>query len=251
MVLWICTVLHRKSMKHAIYPVLLAAGFAAGYGVSLMREVGTAEGETRRGSGFAARTVAESRRQEARPAVQAEPGEEQGFEEAVSPEEMAKLATVPAAIVEEVRDENGLTVDEVHEKFRHEHPDEYAEVMKAKADREAARRNARCRRLDFLGDIDLQYVAEDDREVHSEYVEAMMVREEMREAIKEARARGEEVCPELRKRMQAAAEIVQRKSSAERTALFGAVARSLGVPESKIPEMTSLVAEIISVTDSR
>lgn len=173
------------------------------------------------------------------------------IEEAITPEEAAELRRVPAPVVEEVRDENGLTAEEAAAKFAREHPEESAARMKAQEDRLAARLAAREQRLEFLRGIDSRYIAEDRREAHAAYLEALAEREDASAELREARAKGNDVQPELRARLGAASALIRAKSAEEREILLGAAARSVGVEEKSIAEFTALATEIISATADR
>ena len=151
------------------------------------------------------------------------------FAEAISVEEFRRQQEAPAPTVEEVKGEDGLTVDERLERFRREHPDEFAALQRRRESIRAARKAAADNRQDFLDSVDVTYLTEEQRKTHVAYADALAARQEARERMAAARRTGAAVSDADRAQLQAAERVIREQGSAERAALFEAAARSVGV----------------------
>lgn len=211
-----------------------AAGLVIGAGaVLLFRDPAPATGVRAGESGKIA---------EARPA-------EPAYEEAVPREEFDRGKGGQAeSSVEEVRGEDGLTVSEVQERFKREQPAQWHSIAKERARRDADRRASNVRRREFLEDIDVSFLKEDQREVHRRFTAAFAERIACRDEINALRAKGESPPPESRGRFSAAERTISGNSAAERRILFEAVGRSVGVDEAELREFSTLLSDIVDVT---
>ena len=151
------------------------------------------------------------------------------FAEAVSAEEFRRQqGPAEAATVEEVKGEDGLTVDERMEKFKRERPDEFAALQRRRESIRVARKAAAANRQEFLDSIDLSLLTEGQRKTHVAYADALAARQEARERLAAARRTGAAVSDADRAQLQAAERVIREQGEAERAALFEAAARSVG-----------------------
>lgn len=162
------------------------------------------------------------------------PGEEviaePQFAEAVSEEEFRRQqGPEQTATVEEVKGEDGLTIDERMEKFKRERPDEFAALQRRRESIRKARKAAADERLNFLDSIDTSFLTEEQRKTHVVYADALAARQEARERMAAARRTGVAVSDADRARLQAAERVIREQGEAERAALFEAAARSVGI----------------------
>ena len=152
------------------------------------------------------------------------------FAEAVSAEEFRRQQDpAGAATVEEVKGEDGLTVDERLERFRRERPDEFAALQRRRESIRAARQTAADNRQNFLDSIDLSFLTEEQRKTHVAYADALAARRAARERMAAARRTGAAVSDADRAQLEAAERVIREQGEAERAALFEAAARSVGV----------------------
>ena len=205
---------------------LFCAGGACGW---LMRGGGSGTGET---------PVLPDKTVDSRPASNErgvrssdeESAAEPQFTEAISSKEFRRQQRpAEAATVEEVKGEDGLTVDERMEKFRRERPDEFAALQRRRESIRAARKAAAADRQDFLDSIDVSYLTEEQRKTHVAYADALAARQEARERMAAARRTGAAISDEDRAQLQAAERVIREQGEAERAALVEATARSVGV----------------------
>ena len=171
------------------------------------------------------------------------------FAEAVSAAEFRRQQEAPAATVEEVKGEDGLTVDERMEKFKREHPDEFAALQRRRESIRAARKAAADNRQDFLDSIDVSYLTEEQRKTHIAYTDALAARQEARERMAAARRMGAAVSDADRAQLQAAERVIREQGEAERAALFEAAARSVGVEGAEdLKRFRETISAIFEVT---
>ena len=156
------------------------------------------------------------------------------FTEAISAEEFRRQQRLAAtATVEEVKDEDGLTVDERMEKFKRERPDEFAALQRRRESIRAARKAAADDRQEFLDSIDLSFLTEEQRKTHVAYADALAARQEARERMTAARRTGAAVSDADRAQLQAAERVIREQGEAERAALVEAAARSVGIEKAE------------------
>ena len=215
----------RKTWSTVLLSVaLFCAGGACGW---LMRGDG-GTGVPPVQSGKAADSQVASNARDARSPDESDLAEPQ-FDEAISAEEFRRQQEAPAATVEEVKGEDGLTVDERVEKFKRERPDEFAALQRRRESIRAARKAAADNRQEFLDSIDVTYLTEEQRKTHVAYADALAARQEARERMAAARRMGAAVSDADRAQLQAAERVIREQGEAERAALVEATARSVGV----------------------
>ena len=185
---------------------------------------------------------------DARTSEEADVAEPQ-FAEAISVEEFRRQQEAQAATVEEVKGEDGLTVDERVEKFKRERPDEFAALQRRRESIRAARKAAAADRQDFLDSIDVSYLTEEQRKTHVAYADALAARQEARERMAAARRTGAAISDEDRAQLQAAERVIREQGEAERAALFEAAARSVGVEGAEdLKRFRETISAIFEVT---
>ena len=172
------------------------------------------------------------------------------FVEAVSAEEFRRQqGPAQTATVEEVRGEDGLTVDERMERFRRERPDEFAALQRRRESIRAAKKAAADSRQDFLDSIDGSLLTAEQRKTHAAYADALAARQEARERMAAARRTGEAVSGADRAQLQAAERIIREQNEAERAALFEAAARSVGVENAEdLKRFRETISSILEAT---
>ena len=152
-----------------------------------------------------------------------------------------------AATVEEVRDEDGLTDEELREKFKRENPEEWERIQKRRKAMLDEMKKALANRKDFLAAIGDEFLSAEQRKVHAAYRTALTVREEARERIRKATASGGEADAEDYRLMNQADRTVRENAQAEHTALREALGRSLGIADT---ELSTFVETLRSIDDS-
>ena len=236
-----------QMLKTVICVCAVAAGFAGGVVVGHWawpdRDVdGGAEVE----EGVA--VEADEASEEAEGVVAQEGGEEADgeFVEAVPADEVRDEPEDGSgeAEVEEVRDEDGLTDDELREKFKREHPEEWERIQKQRKARLEAMKKALADRKDFLSSVSDELLSAEQRKVHAAYRTALTVREEARERIRKATASGGEAEVEDYRLMNRADRTIRENAQAERTALREALGRSLGISDAELSTFTETLKSI-------
>ena len=156
------------------------------------------------------------------------------FAEAISADDFRRRQRpAEASTVEEVKGEDGLTVDERVEKFRRERPDEFAALQRRRESIRAARKAAADERQNFLDSIDTSFLTEEQRKTHVVYADALAARQEARERMSAARRTGAAVSDADRAQLQAAERVIREQGAAERAALIEAAARSVGLEKAE------------------
>ena len=180
----------------------------------------------------------------------AEPQFEEAIPAAAFRRERAK--TVPAPTVEEVKGEDGLTVDERVENLKREHPDEWEALQRRRESIRAARKAAADNRQEFLDSIDVSFFTEEQRKTHAAYADALAARQEARERMVAARQAGVAVSDADRAQLQASERVIREQGEAERAALFEAAARSFGVAaEEDVKRFRETIMAVLEATRER
>ncbi|MDO5318897.1 MAG: hypothetical protein Q4G65_09745 [bacterium] len=172
------------------------------------------------------------------------------FVEAVSAEEFRRQqGSSQTAMVEEVKGEDGLTVDERMERFKRERPDEFAALQRRRESMRAARKAAAGRRQEFFDSIDLSFLTEEQRKTHVAYADALAARQEARERMAAARRTGAAVSDADRAQLQVAERVIREQGESERAALFEAVARSVGIENADdVKDFRETISAILETT---
>ena len=175
------------------------------------------------------------------------------FAEAVSADVFRRQrGPTQTAMVEEMKGEDGLTVDERVEKFKRERPDEFAALQRRRESIRAARKAAAGSRQEFLDSIDLTYFTEEQRKTHVAYADALAARQEARERMVAARQAGVAVSDADRAQLQASERVIREQGEAERAALFEAAARSFGVAaEEDVKRFRETIMAVLEATRER
>lgn len=148
------------------------------------------------------------------------------------------------ATVEEVRDEDGLTDEELAEKFKREHPEEWARIQARRKAQLEAMKKALADRKDFLAAIGDEFLSAEQRKVHAAYRTALTARDEARERIRRATASGGEADVEDYRLMNQADRMVREYAQAEHKALREAFGRSLGISDAELSTFTETLDSI-------
>lgn len=148
------------------------------------------------------------------------------------------------ATVEEVRDEDGLTDEELAEKFKRENPEEWARIRKRRKAMLDEMKKALANRKDFLAAIGDEFLSAEQRKVHAAYRTALTAREEARERIRRATASGGEADVEDYRLMNQADRMVREYAQAEHKALREAFGRSLGISDAELSTFTETLDSI-------
>ena len=231
-------------MKTVVLCCAVAAGFAGGVAVGHWAWPGGGDGGAAEGV-----TVEADGASDGEDGVVAQEGGEEAdgeFVEAVPADEVRDESEDGSgeAEVEEVRDEDGLTDEELREKFKREHPEEWARIQKRRKAQLEAMKKALAERKDFLRSIDDELLTEEQRKVHAAYRTALTVREAARERIRQATASGGEADAEDYRLMNQAERAIRENARAEHAALREALGRSLGISAAELPTFTETLKSI-------
>ena len=241
-------------MKKTFIVPTIAFVLGLGVGVLLMSvprmNDGAAEGSAETPDVKSGRVRSEShRRAEKRDAESdEETNEEEGeFVEAVDADQVVEEETEEAT-VEEVRDEDGLTIEERAEKFKRENPEEWERIQKRRAAALEAARKVNAQKQDFLDTIDEKFLTADQKKEHAVFAEALAARNAARERINVANASGKEVAPADYRAYSEAERTLHAKANDERQLLLEAAARSLGLAGDDVPTFLNILKDIDSCT---
>ena len=173
------------------------------------------------------------------------------FVEAVPAESVKDDDASGEATVEEVRDEDGLTDEELAEKFKRENPEEWERIQKRRKAQLEAMRKAQADRKDFLTSVTAELLSAEQRKVHAAYRTALTAREEARERIRKATAAGGEADVEDYRLMNLADRTIRENAQAEHAALREALGRSLGISDADLPTFTATLKSIDDSVEHR
>lgn len=134
------------------------------------------------------------------------------------------------------------------EELKQRDPDRYRELEERRAQMHQAMQEARERRDDFLGNIDLSLFTPEQRDIHERFTAALAKQAEMEALMHGAMERGEMLSDEQRAAMRETFQRVNQLREEERGALLGAVATSMGLSETETADFTQLLSEIYEVT---
>lgn len=155
------------------------------------------------------------------------------------------------ATVEEVRDEDGLTDEELREKFKRENPEEWERIQKRRKAMLDEMKKALANRKDFLAAIGDEFLSAEQRKVHAAYRTALTVRDEARERIRKATAAGGEADAEDYRLMNQADRTVRENAQTEHAALREALGRSLGLQGEELREFGETLKAIDDSVERR
>lgn len=155
------------------------------------------------------------------------------------------------AEVEEIRDEDGLTDEDLREKFKREHPEEWERIQRQRKAQLEAMKKALADRKDFLTSVSDEFLSAEQRKVHAAYRTALTVREEARERIRKATAFGGEAEVDDYRLMNQADRTIRENAQAEHAALREALGRSLGISDAELSTFTETLKSIDDSVEHR
>ena len=141
-----------------------------------------------------------------------------------------------------------LSARERMEELKRTDPKRYEEMQARRQEFRTRMAEALATRDDFLGSIDLSLLTEEQRETHRRFTEALAAQQEAMARMDAAMESGVEPTEEERQQMREAFRNVRDLQNAERDALLGAVATSMGLQAGE--EADSFVEVVKSVYDS-
>ena len=131
------------------------------------------------------------------------------------------------------------------EELKRTDPKRYEEMQARRQEFRTRMAEALATRDDFLGSIDLSLLTEEQRETHRRFTEALAAQQEAMARMDAAMESGVEPTEEERQQMREAFRNVRDLQNAERDALLGAVATSMGLQAGE--EADSFVEVVKSV----
>ena len=152
------------------------------------------------------------------------------------------------ATVEEVRDEDGLTDEELAEKFKRENPEEWERIQKRRRAMMAAIRKAAADNQNFLEAIEDAYLTEEQRKEHAAFADALATRNAMRDRVHAAVDAGKDPSSDDFRALTGAERTLRGKAEGERKLLLEATARSLGLEKDDVTAFVEILDGIDSCT---
>lgn len=143
-----------------------------------------------------------------------------------------------------------LSMRERMEELKKQDPERYRQMEERRAQFQQALQDAREKRDDFLGSVDLTLFTPEERLVHEQFTAALAKQAEMEERMRELFESGEMPSEALRTEMHETQHTLRDLREAERSALLGAVATSMGLSESDSADFAQLMTEIYDATSN-
>lgn len=143
-----------------------------------------------------------------------------------------------------------LSMRERMEELKKQDPERYRQMEERRAQFQQALQNAREKRDDFLGSVDLALFTPEERLVHEQFTAALAKQAEMEERMRAFFESGEMPSEEQRAEMRETQHTLRDLREAERSALLGAVATSMGLSESDSADFAQLMTEIYDATSN-
>ena len=161
-----------------------------------------------------------------------------------------RLAALQAAPKEEAAPERPRrrSPRERMEELRRTDPERYKAMQARRQEFQTRMAEAAAKRDDFLGSVDLSLLTPEQQETHRRFTEALAAQQEALARIQELEANGGEVSEADRRAVGEAFRAVRELEDAERDALLGAVATSMGLRAGE--EADSFVEVVRSIYDS-
>lgn len=156
-------------------------------------------------------------------------------------EEAAKAAVEPP---------KRLSMRERMEELKKQDPERYRQMEERRSQFQQALQDAREKRDDFLGSVDLALFTPEERLVHEQFTAALAKQTEMEERMRTLFESGEMPSEALRTEMHETQHTLRDLREAERSALLGAVATSMGLSESDSADFAQLMTEIYDATSN-
>lgn len=143
-----------------------------------------------------------------------------------------------------------LSMRERMEELKRQDPERYRQMEERRAQFQQALQTAREKRDDFLGSVDLALFTPEERLVHEQFTVALAKQAEMEERIRALFESGEMPTEEQRQEMRETQRTLRDLREAERSALLGAVATSMGLSEADGVDFAQLMNEIYDATSN-
>lgn len=143
-----------------------------------------------------------------------------------------------------------LSMRERMEELKKQDPERYRQMEERRAQFQQALQDAREKRDDFLGSVDLALFTPEERLVHEQFTAALAKQAEMEERMRALFESGEMPSEEQRAEMRETQHTLRDLREAERSALLGAVATSMGLSESDSADFAQLMTEIYDATSN-
>ncbi len=145
-------------------------------------------------------------------------------------------------------EERPMSPRERMEELKKTDPERYAVIQERRTQWQQRMEEARAKRDDFLGSVDLTLLTEEQQETHTRYTEALLRQEEIQAIMREKFENGESPTDEERQAMGEAFRTMRELQAKERVALLSAVGTSMGLPEEDVRDFATLVQEVYDAT---
>lgn len=172
--------------------------------------------------------------------------EKAALEKALSEAQAAGEAAAKAAVEPPKR----LSMRERMEELKKQDPERYRLMEERRAQFQQALQEARAKRDDFLGSVDLALFTPEERLVHEQFTAALAKQAELEGRMRALVESGEMPTEALRTEMHETQHTLRDLREAERSALLGAVATSMGLSESDSADFAQLMTEIYDATSN-
>ena len=134
------------------------------------------------------------------------------------------------------------------EEMKKNDPERYKAEMERRERFTQAIAQAREARDSFLGDVDLSLFSDEQRKTHTQFVEALARQTALEEQMRALWESGEQPSEEQHKAMRETFDAVRSLRAAERSALLGAMATSMGLSQSESADFVQLVSDVYEAT---
>lgn len=141
-----------------------------------------------------------------------------------------------------------MTMRERMEEFKRTDPEGYKAEMERRKEFVNSMREAHAARENFLRDIDVSLLSDEEQETHARYLEAMEKRAAFDERMHELIETGERPSDEDITAIREAYQTLHQLRDAERQALLGAIGTSMGLSQEDASDFTNLVQDVIEST---
>lgn len=172
--------------------------------------------------------------------------EKAALEKALAEAQAAGEAAAKAAVEPPKR----LSMRERMEELKKQDPERYRQMEERRAQFQQALQEAREKRDDFLGSVDLALFTPEERLVHEQFTAALAKQAELEERMRALVESGEMPTEAQRAEMRETQWTLRDLREAERSALLGAVATSMGLSESDSTDFAQLMTEIYDATSN-
>ena len=235
--------LHALALVPVAAAALVAAGYAAGRLTAPSEVIAAPLGETYRALRAEASPADAKALADALAAVEALRAERDGLQG-----QIAALGPRDAAPGQPEQSPPRKTRREAMEEIRRADPERYERIQTRQREFRERMAEALTQRDAFLGSINPDFLTPEQQETHRRFTEALAAQQEALARIQELEANGGEVSEADRRAVGEAFRAVRELEDAERDALLGAVATSMGLRAGE--EADSFVEVVRSIYDS-